>query len=243
MSIELYFFIVSALNFYTLYFFMGFKNRSFSFLEIIFFSFQSFWFQYQISIMIILSQICEKLKNFNAHLLKVIGSVNEDISKLKELLKDTSKFIIFVSDICDDFSIWNTFVNFVVGFVQSNVEISFSYGIYVSIKNPNYENFAFALFMLNCLLLNWIYSFTYVYYSSTIQRDSNSTLDIIQQGLKFKVLTKENSKFSQILIQQLSHRTPVLTFGPRKLDMFFTFTYICDILSLVIVFVQFYDIK
>lgn len=237
--LQIYSFIVGISNLCSIIFIL--EAETFTVKKYLYFSLQFYWFQYQICIMSILSQTYDKLKRYNQELIEIIKKIDNDEKQMRNLLKDTTKFLMFINDMVKDFCTCFTFTSLILNSVQGRAEVAAAYAMFLCVRNPTIENFSFFFFMINCCLINWHYAFYLIKLSSSLKREAKATLNILQKGIKSCVMSKRNSKLLEILNLQNSHCLPIISLGFFKLDWYFAFIYVCDQLALVIVMIQFYE--
>lgn len=183
--------------------------------------------------------IYEIIKNFNKSF-----QMHIDFSQLDEKfinnLNEFSKMYMNVCNMCQNFSeyflVFNMFNIFVI-FLFLCFE---NYTIYLMIMyRGSWESLALLVFTTTWVLIYCLYFIVFLYYSSLIDHQSTNILNIIENHSKLG-LTVKKSKMILILMQQISHQKAQITCGVFKLNTNFLFDLLAHVMSISIVFFQFY---
>lgn len=233
---------IVIVNFFVIYFFLGVESQTFSISHVFLFFMQMLTFQFVYGILLLIFLVLEYQTYFNQTLkIQLKNPIN--ISETLQIIENTSKFSLLICDILDNISICFSLFTLTLQMIQSRTEIVFVYAIYVFFREPTQSHANFLLFTMFSLLFVWPFSFTTVTISTKIKREGESTLEIIQEGIRSSTteISPKIFKHFQVLSQQISHQSPAVNLSLFQIDMNFAYNYICDIFSSSIFFSQFYE--
>lgn len=191
------------------------------------------------NVMITLSCTYYQLHAINGLLVASIDNVEG--SSTVQLIRQISIMHDKLCDVCDATSLYYLLNNLVFNFGFMYFNIFFCYLIYILIWNPSQEiiyfAFAFALWLF-FYMPGIFYNFTFV---GWIEKESSRMANLIQ-FLVEKEQNLEGLRSSQIMLQQVKHRSPKFSCALYDLNWKAFFHMIGSIFSFTIILIQFYDV-